>query len=948
MHRRATALVCFAVLISTVAFSSPAVAASPPGPPQLVSPTLGSSVPPGSNLTVRLSDLDDSPLDVTFHAAARGSTDPEDTGSPFTFVTIPDTQGYTITSTYIGVLNDQLQWIVDNRSNLNIAFATGLGDIVDNQISPKQWNRATTSMAILDEGGIPHAVLPGNHDFDTATGDFAGYNAHFPVSRYRNAGWNSATARYGGYYGQDEFGPDAADRQNMNSYSLFHAGGMDFILIALELNAPDGVLAWANRVLQAHPNDRAIIATHSYLFTTGNLSNELKRTDIQANTGAQIFQKLVYPNCNVFLVVNGHFPGEANRVNQNACGKPVYAALTDFQARGNGGDGWLRYYRFDPAQDTITAVTYSPYRGEYETDANSSFTMAYDMETTLDLPVIAQRTVDSGATVSVPVPEFPDGTVLDWYVTVSDGTATTRSPTWSTRVLQAPVSTTLVSDSFSRSVSSGWGTADAGGAWAVNSTSKLSVQGGVGRVSANAGSTLTATLNAIDATSVDARTAVTLDRIPNQTLHLTFSPRQVGTSSYNLRARVLPTGAISLDLLRDGTTLASQTLPNGTVTANTPIHLRVQADGTSPTQLRGRAWRDGTPEPSAWQVTAIDNTGALQQSGALRLTTYLSSSATNGPVIVSYDNLVINRIGETEPPPNQPPVAAFSSTMAGLTVSVDAAASSDPNGMITSYAWDWGDNTAASSGRLASHTYAAAGPYTITLLVTDDYGATHTTTESVIANDPPPPVAQFLIKDDFGRTATSSWGSADIGGAWAISGGSVAAASVASGQAQFSLMAGSTRTGLLAQTPLTTYTAQVDFSASATPETGGAYVGFIARNLGSNSAILHAWLRPNGTVWLVAQRGSTVLQTYAIPGLSYHAGEEFTLKVEVTVGATTQLRSKLWRVGTSEPLSWQLAVSDGDPALRVAGSLGLRASRSSTATSAVVVTFDGLVSTSID
>lgn len=948
MHRHTTALACFVVLISTIIFSSPAVAGSPPESPQLVSPALGSTVAPGNNLTVQLSDLDNSPLDVTFHAAARGSTEPGDTDSPFTLVTIPDTQGYTITSTYIGVLNNQLQWIVDNRSNLNIAFATGLGDIVDNQISPKQWNRATTSMAILDQGGIPHAVLPGNHDFDTATGDFTGYNAYFPVSRYRDAGWNSATARYGGYYGQNEFGPDAADRQNMNSYSLFHAGGMDFILIALELNAPDGVLAWANRVLEAHPNHRAIIATHSYLFTTGNLSNELKRTDTQANTGAQIFQKLVYPNCNVFLVVNGHFPGEANRVNQNACGKPVYAALTDFQDRGNGGDGWLRYYRFDPAQDTITAVTYSPYRGEYETDANSSFTMAYDMEAILDLPVIAQRTVDSGATVSVPVPEFPDGTVLDWYVTVSDRTATTRSQTWSTTVLRTPVSTTLVSDSFSRSVSSGWGIAEVGGAWAVNSTSKLSVQGGVGRVSANSGSTLTANLNAIDATSVDARMTVTLDRIPNQTLHLTFSPRQVGSSGYGLRARVLPTGSVSLDLLRDGTALASQTLPNGTVTANVPTHLRVQADGTSPTQLRGRAWRDGTPEPVAWQVTASDSTGVLQQSGALRLTTYLSSSATNGPVIVSYDNLVINRIGDTEPPPNRPPVAAFSSTMADLTVSVDAAASSDPDGTITSYAWDWGDNTAPGSGRLASHTYTAGGPYTITLLVTDDDGATQTTTEAVIAEDPPPPVAPFLIKDNFGRTTTSSWGSADIGGAWTVSGGASAAASVASGQAQFNLTAGGTRTALLAQTPLTTYAAQVDFSTSAIPETGGAYVGFVARNLGSNSAILHTWLRPNGTVWLVAQRGSTVLQTYAIPGLSYHAGDTFTLKVEVIVGATTQLRTKVWRVGTSEPSSWQLAVSDGDPALRAGGAIGLRASRSSTATGAVVVTFDGLVATSID
>ena len=35
----------------------------------------------------------------------------------------------------------------------------------------------------------------------------------------------------------------------MNSYSLFTAGGMDFLLLRLELNAPDDVVAWAQRVL---------------------------------------------------------------------------------------------------------------------------------------------------------------------------------------------------------------------------------------------------------------------------------------------------------------------------------------------------------------------------------------------------------------------------------------------------------------------------------------------------------------------------------------------------------------------------------------------------------------------------------------------------------------------------------------------------------------------------
>src|SRR5690606_8737033 len=123
-------------------------------------------------LSVRVDSAGGEPLTVTFHGGPRGGGDSRE---PFTFLTIPDTQGYVITSTYTGILRDQLRWIADNDDSLNLAFATGLGDIVDNHISTAQWTRATEAMAILDTAGVPYAVLPGNHDFNLATGDFAGY-----------------------------------------------------------------------------------------------------------------------------------------------------------------------------------------------------------------------------------------------------------------------------------------------------------------------------------------------------------------------------------------------------------------------------------------------------------------------------------------------------------------------------------------------------------------------------------------------------------------------------------------------------------------------------------------------------------------------------------------------------------------------------------------------------
>src|SRR5207247_1992160 len=111
-------------------------------------------------------------------------------------------------------------------------------------------------------------------------------------------------------------------------------------------------------------------------------------------------QQIIKPNCNVFMVINGHYPGEGRRTDLNDCGQPVHQILMDYQDRANGGDGWLRYFTFKPSENKIYAYTYSMTRnggaGEFETDSTSQFVLDYDMQGTPFSVIATNTSISSG------------------------------------------------------------------------------------------------------------------------------------------------------------------------------------------------------------------------------------------------------------------------------------------------------------------------------------------------------------------------------------------------------------------------------------------------------------------------------------------------------------------------------------------------------------------------
>ena len=110
---------------------------------------------------------------------------------------------------------------------------------------------------------------------------------------------------------------------------------------------------------------------------------------------------------------------------------------------------------------------------------------------------------------------------------------------------------------------------------------------------------------------------------------------------------------------------------------------------------------------------------------------------------------------------NSPPVASFTFACNLLTCSFDGSGSHDPDGTITSYAWNFGDGTTG-SGPALSHTYAVGGHYAVALTVTDNAGATNVQSQTVIANSPP--VASFTFSCSRFTCSFNGFGSNDIDG----------------------------------------------------------------------------------------------------------------------------------------------------------------------------------------
>ena len=231
----------------------------------------------------------------------------------------------------------------------------------------------------------------------------------------------------------------------------------------------------------------------------------------------------------------------------------------------------------------------------------------------------------------------------------------------------------------------------------------------------------------------DATASVRVQQTANGDADTYFA---VAKDPQNFLLMVVEGGALYLDQAVAG----SRQISVHNYNATQQQYWRIRHTSGSPARIAFETSADGT----TWQTLRTDNTRFVMTATKVEFGAGTwTPVATPGTAIFDLFQLVRTAV---TPPANLPPVARPGGPYAatrGVALTLNGSASTDADGTISNYAWNFGDGTTG-SGVSPGKTYAAAGTFTVSLTVTDNAGSTNTATTTAVITAPAnvPPVAR--------------------------------------------------------------------------------------------------------------------------------------------------------------------------------------------------------------
>ncbi len=267
-------------------------------------------------------------------------------------------------------------------------------------------------------------------------------------------------------------------------------------------------------------------------------------------------------------------------------------------------------------------------------------------------------------------------------------------------------------------------------------------------------------------------------------------------------------------------------------------------------------------------------------------------------------------------------------------------------------AWADGQSEPANWQFVATNSYAALqGPGAVGLRGYLGSGVTNAPAtisfdDLTVTITTPPPPPSGIASDEFQRTLSGSWGTADNGGTYTLQGnasnyavdGSAGTITVAKG--------GVTRSAVLDSTSASDLDITFKVALDKVATGGNDFVYAVSRRIGNSEYRPRIVFNSNGTITVNATRvingSESSLGSAVVTGLSQAPGTYVWFRAQVTGTNPTTINVKAWADGSSEPASWMFTTTDGSAALQAPGAVGLRVYTASGVSNApVTFMFDG-------
>ena len=269
---------------------------------------------------------------ITFEESATQST---------RIMIVPDIQHYTDNDANLPYLDVITDYYINQIDSFSACFQ--VGDVTNNNMD-WQWENAFNHFFKKFPMGKEPYFCMGNHDYGengksgTRTSNIPEYMK--PVMEFQMKGC-----------------------QYENYVRYLQVGEVNYAVLDLEFAPRNNAIEWANNIIAANPSTPFILLTHVFLnryaqiydatdpscFSKGSQKTYVMGGDY-VNDSKEIFDKLIYDNPNIKLVVCGHSltPNYIDVVEKtNAAGENVHIVMVNYQHYDEGGKGYVGIMDFE-------------------------------------------------------------------------------------------------------------------------------------------------------------------------------------------------------------------------------------------------------------------------------------------------------------------------------------------------------------------------------------------------------------------------------------------------------------------------------------------------------------------------------------------------------------------------------------------------------------------------